>query len=199
MKRTAIVLALAALCSPAFGAILFQEDFESGLGANWAIIGSAQVVADPLQADNALHFTAPGSGGDLFSTVIAAPAGTYYLQFDYLSTADISFATPGGFVGIMDPLETWLVGDANYAATIQTNAVPRNAWQHVDLTFSTNGNFLLKLEQFAGSSAPIGTAYFDNILITTETPEPSTMAMVGLALAGVGAFRQSKSKSKANS
>ena len=195
MKRTAIVLALAALCSPAFGAVIFEDDFESGLlPINWTIIGSAQTVVDPLgPGNNVLQFTAPGSGGDLFSVVIPVVSGTYRLEFDFLSIADeINFPTPGGFVGINDPGETWLVGDASYPAGYQTNGLPRNNWQHVDLLFTTNGNFQLKLEQFAGSSAPIGTAYFDNVLITQQTPEPSTMAMVGLALAGFGAWRKSK-------
>jgi len=200
MKRTAIVLALAALSSPAFGAVIFQDNFESGLSpANWLIIGSAQTVADPLGPGNTvLNFTAPGSGGDLFSVVIPVGAATYLLEFDYLSIADANtYPTPGGFVGINDPLETWLVGDSNYPATLTTNALPRNNWQHVALTFSTFGNFQLKLEQYVPSgNAPIGTAYFDNVTIS-ETPEPSTFIMVGLALSGFGVWRKSRANNKA--
>ena len=185
--------AASALATP-----IFTEDFESGLNApKWATIGSAVTVADPLQANNhVLQFNALGSGGDLFSSTTLA-AGTYQLTLDMLGTCNSGKC--GGFVGINHPGEVWLIGDTSYSASMPV--INNGDWQHVGLTFTANGTFHLKLEDFAWSNIA-GDVYFDNICISATAndpacpatrqavPEPLTLALVGLGLVGIAASRR---------
>lgn len=186
------LLAVGALVQTAQATPVFVDHFDAGL-AQWASGSSGVVVADPLHASNpVLAFAQLGSGGDLFSAASFA-GGSYRLSFDMLGTC--TSGSCGGYVGIDDAQgEQWLVGDASYPAAF--TLINNGAWQHVDVAFTAVGNFRLKLEDFAFSNLA-GDVYFDNLCISqtigdsgcsaavSDVPEPATLALAGLALAGV--------------
>ena len=194
---------LAAACL-GFGtaqAAVFSDDFEGTL-AQWATIGSGVIVADPLNgANNALSFTGLGSGGDIFSTTVTAPAGTYRLSFDVLGTCGV--AACGAYIGVNAPGEQWLAGDGSYYTPNQITQTGQ--WLHFDLAFTTfAASFVIKAEDFVGVAGPAGDVYFDNICVytgtdasgcpsrTSQVPEPGSLALVGLALLGASRVRRRK-------
>lgn len=193
----ASVLFAPAFMSAALAAPIFQDNFQSGL-SQWNPVGSAQIVADPFSASNSvLNFTGVHGGGDIFTALPTMAAGTYFLSFDILGTCG-GVGNCGGFIGINDSQgEQWLAGDATYPTP---NLVQNTgAWQHISLQFTARGTeFRLKLEDYTG---PAGDVYFDNVCISTTdgdaacprrgtVPEPSALALVGLALAGLGLSRR---------
>lgn len=188
----------------ALAAPIFTEDFESGLiGTNWAIPGSAATVADPLRANNqVVNFNLLAAGGDLRSRYDLAP-GSYHLSLDILGTCG-GTGNCGGFVGIDQPGEIWLIGDTSYASSLTVTNT--GAWQHIDLMFTATGTFRLKLEDYTSTTATPRDVYFDNICISAmandpacpatrqAVPEPLTLALVGLGLVGIAASRRRRSK-----
>jgi hypothetical protein len=202
IKRTIVFLGVYLLLvgTQVIAAPIFSDNFESGLG-QWPTnsSGSGQTVLDPLLLTNhVLNFKGLGSGGTLFTAKNLA-GGAYHLAFDILGTC--TSGNCGGFAGIDDGTgEHWLVGDANYSAVLLT-LMNTGAWQHVDVQFTATGSFDIKLEDFV-SSPPAGDVYFDNICVATtanvgacptrgaSVPEPTTLALLGLGLAGLGFSRR---------
>ncbi len=197
---TACTVIAPALTSLAQAAPLFQDDFQSGLSL-WNPIGTARIVADPLNGTNSvLNFSGVRGGGDIFSSEPGMAAGTYTLSFDILGTCG-GVGDCGGFIGINDSFgEQWLAGDSRYPTPhlVQNNG----SWQHISFQFTARGTglFRLKLEDF---TSPAGDVYFDNICVSTSAndaacpsrtagnvPEPGALALVGLALAGLGWSRR---------
>lgn len=192
-------MSLALIGTQAMALPIFSEGFESNL-SKWLTPGSGQIVVDPLNSLNhVLNFASTASGGDIFTAKNLA-GGAYYLSFDILGTC--TNGKCGGFVGIDDGAgEHWLSGDTSYAA--QSSVINNGTWQHIDFLFTATNTFRLKLEDFAWS----GTAqdvYFDNICISsqagdsacttsrTTVPEPASLALLGLGLAGLGFSRRKK-------
>jgi PEP-CTERM motif len=207
-RHLSLAFALCAAVGSAQAAPLFAEDFESSAGlanGNWTTNLHGFIANDPLNAGNhAVAFSGIQGGGDLWSLSLAG--GNYTLSFDVLGTC--SNGTPancGAFIGINDSLgEHWLAGDATYASPhlMQTNG----SWQHVSFSFTAVGAFRLKMEDFNGQPRDI---FFDNICISgtagdsscpsntrNETPEPGSLALAGLALAGLGLARRKRTQAR---
>lgn len=189
-----VVIGTQAMATP-----LFSEGFESNL-SKWATLGTGQIVVDPLNSLNhVLNFSGRASGGDIFTANNLA-GGTYNLSFDILGTC--KGGNCGGFIGIDDKIgEQWLSGDSSYS---NSNVVINDGtWQHIDFVFSALGSFRLKLEDFAWSNSA-QDVYFDNICISSQAndracttsrsnvPEPTSLALLGLGLAGLGFSRRKK-------
>jgi hypothetical protein len=182
-------------------ATLFSDSFQAPLSSsNWATIGSATIVGSPVGGGNALHFTAGGSGGDLFSQIIPATgAGTYQLKVDYFCAnangcAGFIGLAPGGSVSTnpqTNNIDNWLVTDAagNYPTgfIFQTNT---EGFVTNTFSFSVGSNtpFALKLEDFAGGTdgGVAGNAYFRNLSLSSAVPEPATWAMLLLGFGMIG-------------
>jgi len=183
------------LGTPANAAVLFSDDFQTNL-SQWTTNQSGQIVAAPTGGGNALHFNNLGSGGDIFSTLIAfSGAGTYHLKFDYLGTCETGGC--GGYVGLHPGSSTttnpasgdaWLASDTPSAYFTPFTFSSNGGWVTVGFDFSvtTGTTFGLKLEDFSGSGGSAGDAYFRNLELTSGVPEPSTWAMMILGFAGVG-------------
>lgn len=211
MKKILLATAVAILASSvgAQAAVLFSDDFQTSISASkWAIPGSAQIVAAPVGGGNAMNFANQGSGGDLFSQIIAGTgAGHYSIKFDYFSR------TPGGggaFIGLYPTGTT----------TTVPNATAFDDWMGTDspasyptaFTFSSGAGFTtvnlsfdvttatpwgLKLEDFVGAGGSAGDAYFRNLTVSSvDVPEPLTLSLFGAGLAGMAGLRRRR-KAKA--
>ena len=174
-------------------AIVFYEDFESGLSSWVGKSGgphNGAAVADPLQADTALNFTALNSAGDIFTFTNALfPSGTYTLNFDYLGLCTTGDC--GGFIGFslgLPWLHTCLGGTTSLYG--YSDLLPDTLkWEPVTITFYSPASFHLMIEDWVGSGGIAGDAYFDNISLSA-VPEPSTFILIGSAMAGFAAFRR---------
>ncbi len=193
--KYALVLAAMAVAPlrQANAATLFYEDFETGVisGAKWASNISGSLITDPVAAGHGwvLHFSDPGSGGDLF-TYLMAYSAPVTIQFDFLQ---LGSNNTGGFVGTDHQTfpygdEQWILNTGGGYAYPNMNFLLPGSWAHVSLTFTpvdTNniGTFAAKFEQV--DEGFMGNAYFDNIQISDASPETAPEPeSIALALTG---------------
>ena len=172
--------------STAEATTVFSENFEGDLSAWTGKLDGPHhgvIVADPYNSGNhVLNFTALNSAGDIFTS--ATFTGNLYLSFDYLGTC--TSGNCGGFVGSSSGFpdsHTWLAGTGSGYPDLLADT---GNWVHIsNMLFSVATQHLM-LEQFESSTGPIGTAYFDNITITTTpTPIPAAAWLFGSAMLGL--------------
>ena len=211
MMRRLILATALVVAIPNFGSAdpLFTENFETGLLAWTGKLDGAhsgEIVVDPLLLGNhVLHFKGLNSAGDIFTkSTFDAPGGPYTLEFDYLGMG----ANSGGFIAWtlnLNPVydhgfdHYWLGGMAPYAGLLAI--LPSdNLWHHVVIDFpgmiegaDPQSPFHLALEDFVGSDAIAGNAYFDNIVLGPAVPEPSALLMLGAGLTAAAFARRRRS------
>lgn len=196
--KPTLLLITAFAASPASAYTLTQDDFETGLngwtGKNNGWTGGV-IVDDPLNTgNNVLSFSRTVGGGDIFSIdTFNEPDGDYILSFDYLGTCGDGDC--GGYVGISTGYpdsHRWLAGTGS--ASGATASIPDTGqWEHVEISFNTGmQDFHLMLEDFSGSGAGAGDAFFDNIRLTdangptsSAVPEPFTPLLMATGLAAL--------------
>jgi len=205
MKKLILLLCILFLSTAtSHAALLFQDDFESGLLKWNTIHGQIQTKEAFNPLNKALTFTDINSGGDTYTIsafIDGLGPGTYTLEFDYLSPDSPYPAgyNGGGFVGI-DPDgikggdHTWLLGTLPYGGVTYLPD-SNNTWVSVSHTFSTSYSQIhLMIEDFY---SPAGDAYFDNFKLydSSPIPEPTTMFLLGTGLVGLAGFRKRSRRS----
>jgi hypothetical protein len=194
---------------------LFIDDFEDGvLSDSWVDDGNAvsagQIVADPLQTDDALSFTGTDIAGDLFTgNGFVSATGQFEVAFDYLGLettgSDDTDNLLGGFIGYsygFPGVHYWLagtnelytndIGQVIYEnGTLKANdlLVDSGEWIHYEIHFTAlpNTPIHLMFEDFHYIDMGTGfggDAYFDNVTLSA-IPEPPTAALIGLGLVGL--------------
>lgn len=211
MKLSATLVAIGAsllMAGSAQAAVLFSDSLQTTLASsNWASNNTGQIVTAP-DGFKALNFAGLGSGGDLFSTIIAGTnhPGTYTIQFDYYSATR---GGAGGFIGLyptpttvtnpfLGASDDWLASDTPAAYYTPFTFNGDFAFTTVSFSFDivSSTPFGLKLEDFVGSGGSAGDAYFRNLTVSdaavTAVPEPITLSIFGAGLAGAAALRRRK-------
>lgn len=198
----------------------FSDDFESGLGQwQQAPVFSPHgvIVNDPLNPGNkVLSFRVPGLGGSVFTQDRIESAGSYTLSFDYLGLSGRGSqpGNLGGFVGythsVFPILQHWLGGTidspnffVNGGSMPELSLIDNGRWNSYTLVFNALGwitddgaggtlPIRLTLQDWAGSGFTTGDAFFDNVSLraTQTVSEPSSVALVGLALMAAGVARR---------
>lgn len=165
-------------------AVLFSEDFESGLG-QWILLNGLMVTTDrPFAGSNCGTFAFPttGSFADR-SELLPVVAGERYLL-------EVAYRTDGGggYIGIdkFDPAknrlgEQWLIGDGDDPSNLSTwdcnvtNCPPSalGTWKvyRQEYTMPAGVGFIdIKIEDFAGGLPNGPPVCFDSIKWSTAGP-----------------------------
>ena len=179
-KRAALLVVLIFVLGNAPLAPISIDNFENGNLNAWTAGSTGQIVVDPLNGSNhALHFTALGDGGDIWTAATYAATGNdWWLIFDYLGTpgtntgGSIGWDTDTAYAGTERWLASTAVGAADFPLTDD------GAWHHyvIHLIRGTNlvaGPVYFKMEDWQGADKIAGNAYFDNIVITDVDPQIS--------------------------
>lgn len=176
---------------------MMSADFEGDLSA-WTervpALPSALIVADPLVSGrgNVLTFQRAGSSGTLFSNeAVTSGNGKFLLSFDYLGLLTQG-GTPGdlgGYIGVvtnMDGSGLWVGGTGSFPTPL--NLIDDGEWHSYSFVVTSEWGYTVRVmaQDWDGSGTAARNVFFDNISLQA-VPEPTSLALVGLALVAVGA------------
>jgi hypothetical protein len=130
----------------------------------------------------------PGPEPAVSQSVKVAPNTSYLLTGNYRSVILNQYAAPF-HVEVSDI--NGIVATGNFAPT---GTVPSDPWGSFSVPFTTNGSTssitVTLVSQFGGDN-DYGV---DNVSLATAVPEPSTLALLGLGIAGTAGYRRRQRK-----
>jgi len=191
-------------------ALTFSDDFSQPLTASWTdkspVDPEVSRFTDLLNESNqVMGFNRFGAEGSIFSkTVVSGPTSVYTLSFDYLGVPGRGGRPSdlGGYIGVAAadaPLVQFWIG-GNGVDPTPLGLLNDDQWHSYSYTWtSIIGNRLrVVAEDRAGSRRVAGDVYFDNIVLKhgpalNDVPEPTSLALVGLALAATAVVKRRKS------
>ncbi len=204
VTRASILLVVAALFASgvAKANLISNGDFEAG-AASWTLTGNTLLrgpAGSPLwfgagsAAENGALFGVFNGGdmppvGSFLQTISTDPFELYNVEFDYGVTGVFASDTQQIVASILGADGTTVL--ANLTAT-DTN--PPTALSNFSFSFVADGaQATVRFEDVATNLTTSRDGVLDNVSVTASVPEPTTLTLMGLGLAGIG-YKRHRSK-----
>ena len=204
LKQVVVAAAMAVVGASASAAVVLDEGFESVASLGWTQTNSGAPGAGWFQGESAVSFPAAAGSDDSFLAANFADTATSIS--DWIFTPVLSLETKStiafkvralGSIGFLDTVEVYFsssgastaLGDFSLVGSYSSTTDQGWVDQSYELfTGYTTGRFAFRY--VVADTATAGDYLGIDSLTISTVPAPASLALVGLALAGVAATRR---------